>query len=136
MIRYNFRDHVTLLLEIMFPGKVSICLMGNGDVQIERWEVPGVARPDDLEEFFNANIDVLDEEAKRVARAERDKRLHDCDWTQLHDVPGDVQEAYRPYRQALRDVPAQEGFPHEIEWPIYVHPEVQNLMNIDVNDEN
>jgi hypothetical protein len=55
------------------------------------------------------------EQAERV-RADRNKRLADCDWTQLADSPVD-KAAWATYRQALRDVPAQAGFPWTINWP-------------------
>lgn len=53
------------------------------------------------------------------ARSQRDKLLADTDWTQVLDAPVDTEtrEAYRAYRQALRDIPEQEGFPHSITWP-------------------
>ena len=59
-----------------------------------------------------------DEQATRV-RADRDKRLTDTDWTQLIDSPfsNDTNGVWQAYRQALRDVPAQEGFPHDVIWP-------------------
>ena len=50
------------------------------------------------------------------ARDERNQKLAACDWTQVNDAPVD-QEAWATYRQALRDVPSQEGFPLSIEWP-------------------
>jgi hypothetical protein len=56
-----------------------------------------------------------DEQAKRV-RDDRNKRLADCDWTQLSDAPVDAAD-WAAYRQDLRDVTAQEGFPWEVEWP-------------------
>ena len=49
-------------------------------------------------------------------RKERDAKLTSCDWTQVIDAPVD-QEAWAVYRQALRDIPAQEGFPNTINWP-------------------
>ena len=53
------------------------------------------------------------------ARAQRDKLLEDTDWTQVLDAPIDTEtrEAYRAYRQALRDIPEQDGFPMDIIWP-------------------
>ena len=53
------------------------------------------------------------------ARAERDKLLAETDWTQVLDAPIDAEtrEAYRAYRQVLRDIPEQEGFPDTITWP-------------------
>ena len=51
------------------------------------------------------------------ARAERNARLAATDWTQLPDAPVADHEAWAAYRQALRDVPEQPGFPAQIEWP-------------------
>ena len=53
------------------------------------------------------------------ARTERNKLLEESDWTQVLDAPIDAEtrEAYRVYRQALRDIPEQEGFPGTITWP-------------------
>jgi len=42
--------------------------------------------------------------------------LKESDWTQVADAPVD-QSAWADYRQALRDVPQQEGFPQEVVWP-------------------
>ena len=55
------------------------------------------------------------EQAKNV-RQQRTEKLKDCDWTQLADAPVD-QAAWSTYRQALRDVPTQAGFPWEVQWP-------------------
>jgi len=50
------------------------------------------------------------------ARNQRDALLSASDWTQVSDAPVD-QAAWATYRQALRDIPEQEGFPREIAWP-------------------
>ena len=50
------------------------------------------------------------------ARSERDALLKESDWTQVPDAPVD-QQAWADYRQALRDVPQQDGFPTDIDWP-------------------
>jgi hypothetical protein len=55
------------------------------------------------------------EQAKSVRQSRSDK-LADCDWTQVADSPVD-KTAWATYRQALRDVTAQTGFPWTIEWP-------------------
>jgi hypothetical protein len=54
-----------------------------------------------------------------IVRATRDQLLKDTDWTQVADVPCTkaVKAAWATYRQSLRDITAQEGFPFEIEWP-------------------
>lgn len=55
------------------------------------------------------------EQAKSI-RATRGEKLKDCDWTQVADAPVD-KEVWAAYRQALRDVTGQEGFPWTITWP-------------------
>jgi hypothetical protein len=51
-----------------------------------------------------------------LVRTMRTQKLQKSDWTQLADAP--VNSAvWAAYRQALRDVPAQDGFPHAVEWP-------------------
>jgi hypothetical protein len=57
-----------------------------------------------------------DEEQAKSVRASRTEKLKDSDWTQVADSPVD-QAAWATYRQALRDITAQEGFPWDIEWP-------------------
>ena len=49
-------------------------------------------------------------------RAERNAKIAACDWRVLPDVlNGDV---WKVYRQALRDVPMQAGFPDNVVWPM------------------
>lgn len=50
-------------------------------------------------------------------RTERNTKLAATDWTQTADVPQSVKDSYVTYRQALRDVPTQAGFPWTIIWP-------------------
>lgn len=51
-------------------------------------------------------------------RAERNKRLASCDWTQLVDTPiSNIEQAdWATYRQALRDITNQVD-PFNITWP-------------------
>ena len=55
------------------------------------------------------------EQAKSV-RASRTQMLKDCDWTQIADSTAD-KATWATYRQALRDITTQAGFPWEITWP-------------------
>ena len=50
---------------------------------------------------------------------ERDQLLAESDYYVLPDYPSTEEglDAVRAYRQALRDITAQEGFPKEVEWP-------------------
>lgn len=50
-------------------------------------------------------------------RSDRNIRLAKSDWTQGKDIPDNISTAWATYRQALRDVPAQAGFPWTVEWP-------------------
>ena len=55
-------------------------------------------------------------EAKQDARNKRNKLLDESDWTQLPDALA-ITNDWTTYRQALRDVPQQTGFPNDITWP-------------------
>jgi hypothetical protein len=57
-----------------------------------------------------------DAEQAAAVRADRTKRLADSDWTQLADSTAD-KETWATYRQALRDITSQAGFPWTITWP-------------------
>jgi len=62
---------------------------------------------------------VASQEPERLAsqiRQERNTLLSECDWTQVSDAPVN-QTAWQTYRQALRDVTSQEGFPYSVTWP-------------------
>lgn len=50
------------------------------------------------------------------ARALRDSLLAATDWTANSDVT--MSDEMRTYRQALRDVPSQAGFPDDVTWPV------------------
>jgi hypothetical protein len=58
----------------------------------------------------------MDEAAAQAIRYNRDRLLAASDWTQVSDAPVD-QAAWATYRQALRDIPQQAGFPENITWP-------------------
>lgn len=77
---------------------------------IEQWiETP--ATPEQIAERTN------DQSARE--RAERNQRLVNSDWTQLDDSPLDAgtKAAWQTYREDLRAVPQQSGFPWNVTWP-------------------
>lgn len=53
-----------------------------------------------------------------AVRAHRSALLAACDWTQLPDVPTATREAWVPYRQRLRELPEQSGYPEVVNWPV------------------
>lgn len=57
----------------------------------------------------------LNLEAQNI-RYQRNQKLQECDWTQAADAPVD-KALWATYRQALRDITAQPGFPTEVVWP-------------------
>jgi len=53
----------------------------------------------------------------KEALQKRQRILAATDWTQLPDVPLTTKTAWATYRQALRDITTQSGYPFEIVWP-------------------
>lgn len=103
------------------------------DCEVEHPEygwIPFTASPDDVEEHGrelyneikkNGNIAPYvppsEEKLAEEIRVQRDYLLSSSDWSQLPDVPEAIREPWAVYRQALRDIPQQEGFPYTVEWP-------------------
>lgn len=58
-------------------------------------------------------------DAQRNVRSRRDGLLSECDWVVIvHTEKGtNIPLEWEVYRQALRDVTAQEGFPFNVIWP-------------------
>lgn len=52
-------------------------------------------------------------------RAKRNKLLTESDYTQVEDavLSTEQKQAYQNYRQSLRDISSQAGFPYKVEWP-------------------
>jgi len=61
---------------------------------------------------------IVAKDAEQAAniRNQRTEKLKDSDWTQIADSTAD-KTAWATYRQALRDITAQSGFPWTITWP-------------------
>jgi hypothetical protein len=57
-----------------------------------------------------------DAEQSASVRTSRNDKLAACDWTQLADSTAD-KTVWATYRQSLRDVTAQDGFPWNVTWP-------------------
>jgi hypothetical protein len=64
-----------------------------------------------------AKVAGADSRKAAEVRLERDIKLATTDWTQVADVSQSIKDIYAPYRQALRDVTTQTGFPWTITWP-------------------
>lgn len=71
---------------------------------------------------YNLTEDTAAKDAAKwdEVRAERDRKLKECDWTQLPDSPltSGKKTEYATYRQELRDVPENNADPYDISWPL------------------
>lgn len=70
-----------------------------------------------------------EEQQEMQVRAARNSLLDLCDWTQLPDAPltEEQKQEWAEYRQALRDVPEQTGFPDAVIWPSAPETEVSDV---------
>jgi len=82
------------------------------------WLSTDIPQPSDAE--IEAEVArLIAEQPAKEARGERDRLLAESDWVTIRatDTGTPVPTEWQTYRQALRDVPLQTGFPEEIEWP-------------------
>lgn len=95
----------------------------------QEWQdAEGMARMIDGELFLGPTDDEKREEKAREIRSERDRLISVVDWRVMRyltqkeaEIPTDDPEHafgyLLEYVQALRDVPQQEGFPFDVDWP-------------------
>lgn len=83
-----------------------------------------VAKKDDSGAWTLINIPsiewdnlIKDTRTAAIIRRQRNSLLTASDWTQAYDIPASISEPWATYRQALRDIPQQPGFPNFITWP-------------------
>ena len=57
-----------------------------------------------------------DTDQSKSIRSIRNDKLKECDWTQISDATVN-KTLWATYRQELRDISSQEGFPWTITWP-------------------
>ena len=55
--------------------------------------------------------------AEKSVRELRNEHLKESDWVMASDVPESTKTPWIEYRQQLRDLPSQEGFPLDCTWP-------------------
>lgn len=72
-----------------------------------------------VEEKYNPEDEMTDEELTARVRMRRDSMISRTDFYVQPDYPSDPAglEAVKAYRQALRDIPEQSGFPRNVQWP-------------------
>lgn len=82
-----------------------------------------VVRRGNVEDVYplppDADDELIDVMLANIIRMERDRLLAECDYVMMADYPiGEAgRETWAGYRQALRDLPEQVGFPREVNYP-------------------
>jgi hypothetical protein len=79
-----------------------------GDMWVQTWEVQSASEYEQAQRTDNKAVEV---------RNIRNNKLTQSDWTQLSDSPAD-KVSWATYRQALRDISGQPGFPWDVAWPV------------------
>ena len=103
----------TQMPEVKYPNKIveiTPTLKPDG-IYYQTWSIVEMT-PDE-----KTNATVM--EANNIRNSRNIKLLY-CDWTQIPDAPLTQEKRieWATYRQALRDVPSQAGFPWDVQWPV------------------
>jgi hypothetical protein len=71
------------------------------------------------QEFYNNCYAQLSEKIGDEIKVKRDALLYASDWTQIPNNPltTEAQQAWATYRQALRNITLQSGYPFNVTWP-------------------
>jgi hypothetical protein len=111
----NMNFEIGQIFEGEYPPEAAVFCNSRGDCYIDEIEPQNgvrrfqiVAVPEPTDEDFAVHV-----------RAERDSKIAATDYLAMPDYPlsDEDKAAVMAYRQALRDVPTQEGFPREVVWP-------------------
>lgn len=80
----------------------------------------GLVKITETEAMAIANPPPTFEQQAQAIRAERDARLKKTDLIIIRcaEAGEPVPDEWKAYRQALRDIPEQAGFPDTVNWPV------------------
>jgi hypothetical protein len=126
-------DHLSAFKQTSFPvsGPSDEFLAEAGYAKVNTWKPHTetqklVSSTPYLENGWVYTVTVVNKTSEEIAaernlravkiRKERNLKLSETDWTQLADAPVN-REVWATYRQNLRDVPNQTGFPDTFNWP-------------------
>jgi len=87
---------------------VELAPLYDGQAWIQQWAVEALSQDE---------INATTAQQASAVRGDRNARLAATDWTQCADIPEATKDKYSPYRETLRDVPLQDGFPQNVAWP-------------------
>jgi hypothetical protein len=107
--------YIGQIFEETYPPEAAVWCNSHGDRYITELEKEGAKRRFQIV----AVPEPTTEEIAAQVRAKRDALLAETDFLMMPDYPLGEEDAtaLKTYRQGLRDVPTQEGFPTEITWP-------------------
>lgn len=120
-----------LEIEDFRSGKVTVYFFDNIQEQedmyfYDMYRITLNNRPnlaEDIENNYDTWLqfakDTEHEKLAKEIRNKRDRLLAETDWTQVTDtvLSSKKQEEYKAYRQKLRDITEQEGFPYKVKFP-------------------
>lgn len=103
------------IFEGVYPPEAAVWCNAGGEAYIKEIEPMGSVRRFQIVKA----PEPTDEELSTQARTERDRKIAKTDYYMMSDYPSNPQnlEELKVYRQALRDIPKQEGFPRDVRWP-------------------
>lgn len=87
---------------------------------IENGIVKDIPQKPEYQSYFDYQTKqwIKDKDAQGyVIKAKRNMLLAESDWTQLPDVPINTKTQWSTYRQELRDITSQPGYPFDVIWP-------------------
>ena len=90
-----------------YTVNLSRTAIKQGDGWVEEW-ISTPATPEQVTERTEVKA--------AEVRQQRNELLAACDWTQVVDISLDP-ASWVSYRQELRNITAQPGFPHTVTWP-------------------
>lgn len=98
----------TVLITWPYNKQNFVDALKNGTtVQMKRYQIVEIPAP-------------TTEEVAAQVRSQRDALIAQTDYLMMSDYPISEEDKteLEDYRQALRDIPEQEGFPSNVQWPV------------------
>lgn len=102
--------HINQVFEGEYPPEAAVWCNTRGDCSIQ--QVDGGYQ-------IIQNPEPDDSMVAKAIRYKRDNLIGETDYYLMPDYPSNPQnlEELKVYRQALRDISEQEGFPRDVRWP-------------------
>ena len=124
---FEIKEHANNKCDVLFFTNIEEIVEDDETIyKYDLYRLPMRMR-NNLKESIESNYDKWLEFAKTQEenklttkiREKRDKLLSNTDWTQMQDtaLSDEKVEEYKTYRQALRDITAQDNFPYKVEFP-------------------